>query len=464
MPERMSGGRLLAYALGACGWQITDRIVVAICIYYYLPPGDTDLVQQLPDGVFLGVLTAYGLARLIGGLVDSLADPLVGWASDRSRSRLGRRRVFLVGGVAPMVGAPVLLFWPPGEPGSALTFAALVVLLALYYAAFTVYVGPYLALIPEIAWSEDERVRLSALLGIVSFPALALYGAAWPAGVALGRALGLSGEEAVRGVVLISSAVALLLCLAPIAAVDEPRFARSVRSDLSMVRALAETLRNRPFLIYLAAQILFILGVNLLGPTVPYLAIVLLGRDEAFAGLLALAIPLPALVGFLVVRRVATRLGTRRTIVACVLLLAASLGPLGLVEPDLPGGPHDARNLAIVCAALVGAGAALAGFLVLPNVIISQLIDLDEARTGANRSAMYFGAQGLLTKWVYAASAALLSFLFVKLGNSRAEPAGVLWVGPIASALLLASAGLYSLYPEEEVLRARPSADERLQS
>jgi GPH family glycoside/pentoside/hexuronide:cation symporter len=426
--------------------------VVAIGIYYYLPPGDTDLVPQLSDGVFLGVLTAYGLARLIGGVIDSLADPIVGWASDRSRSRLGRRRAFLVYGTVPMVLAPLLLFWPPGEPGSALTFAVLVALLALYYIAFTVYVAPYLALIPEIAWSERERVRLSALLGMVSFPALALYGAAWPAGVALGRAAGLSGEDALRWVVALSSALALALCVAPIAAIDEGRFARSIRSTLSMRRALAETLRNRPFLIYLAAQILFILGVNLLGPSIPYLAVVLLGRGEAFAGLLALAIPVPALIGFLVVRRAAARFGTRRTIVACVLLLALALAPLGLIEPDLPGGPRDAANLALVCASLVLAGGALAGFLVLPNVIISQLIDLDEARTGANRSAMYFGAQGLLTKWVYAASAALLSFLFVELGNSRAEPGGVLLVGPLASAFCLASALVYALYPEDQVL------------
>jgi hypothetical protein len=65
---------------------------------------------------------------------------------------------------------------------------------------------------------------------------------------------------------------------------------------------------------------------------------------------------------------------------------------------------------------------------------------------------MYFGAQGLLTKWVYAASAALLSFLFVELGNSRAEPGGVLLVGPLASAFCLASALVYALYPEDQVL------------
>ena len=103
------------------------------------------------------------------------------------------------------------------------------------------------------------------------------------------------------------------------------------------------------------------------------------------------------------------------------------------------------------------AGFSMAGFLALPNVIISQLIDLDEARTGANRSAMYFGAQGLLTKWVYGASAAILSLLFVKFGNSRAEPTGVLLVGPVAAAFCLVSALLYARYPERQVM-SRPDA------
>jgi len=120
--ERLSLRRRLAYALGAPGFQITDRIVVAIAIFYYLPPGDSDLVPQVSEATFLGVLTTFGAARLLGGLVDSLADPLVGWASDRSRSRLGRRRVFLLAGVGPMVLAPVLLFFPPGAPGSGANF------------------------------------------------------------------------------------------------------------------------------------------------------------------------------------------------------------------------------------------------------------------------------------------------------------------------------------------------------
>ena len=428
-----------------------------IGIYFYLPPADTDLVPQVSEEVFLGALTAYGAARLVGGLFDSLADPFVGWGSDRSRSPLGRRRAYLVVGIAPMVLAPVLLFWPPGEPGSTLTFVWLTGLLALYYVFFTVYVAPYLALIPELARSQEQRLSLMMLMAAVGFPILGLYGPGWLLGVQLGRELGLSGTEAVRMVVLVSAGVAFVLCLLPILAVDERRFAHSIPNSMSLGEALGTTLRNRPFLIYLLAQLPFILGINMIGPLVPYLSVVALGRDEGFAGLLSLAGAAPALIGFLVVGRVVGRIGPKRTVIGCVLLLGLLSAALGLLRPDAPGGPDDARNLAIAIAVLGLAGLPLAGFLVVPNVIIGQLVDLDEARTGTNRSAMYFGAQGLLTKWVYAASAALLSYLLLEHGNSREEPDGVLLAGPVAGAFCVLSALLYTCYPEQAV-RAEAAA------
>lgn len=451
MPDRLSRLRRVAYALGAPGFQITDRIVVAIALFYYLPPGDSDLVPQVSEARFLGVLTAFGAARLLGGVVDSLADPLVGWASDRSRSRLGRRRVFLLAGIGPMVLAPVLLFFPPGAPGSALNFAWLTALLAVYYVFFTAYVGPYLALLPELAPGERERVGLSTLLAVAGVVIVGLYASGWLAGVQAGRRwLGLDTEQALRLVVVASSVLAFALCLFPILAVDEGRLRRTAPT-LPMRAALAATLRNRPFLVYLAAQVLFVFGITLIGPMGPYYAIAVAGRDEGFAALLAL-VPGPGVfLGFWLVGRAAARFGPRRTLVGC----AASLGLLfalqGLLVPDVPGGPADRRNLAILFG--VGAlwGLPAAGFMVLPHVVLGQLIDLDAARTGAHRAAMYFGAQGLLTKWVYGVATALLSWLFVTFGNGSERAGGILLVGPIAGGFCLASACVYALFPEQRV-------------
>ena len=108
------------------------------------------------------MLTAYGLARLIGGVVDSLADPFVGHYSDRSESPYGRRRLFLIIGIVPMAVIPGLLFFPPGEPGSFSIFLYLTIMLSLYFIFFTIYVAPYLALIPKIQKRNPVTCLLTA--------------------------------------------------------------------------------------------------------------------------------------------------------------------------------------------------------------------------------------------------------------------------------------------------------------
>ena len=116
-----------------------------------------------------------------------------------------------------------------------------------------------------------------------------------------------------------------------------------------------------------------------------------------------------------------------------------------------PGDAHDFLNLAVVVGLSALKGLAIAGIMILPTVILGQLIDLDQARTGAGRAAMYYGVQGLMTKWVHAASAALMSFLLSAYGRSAAEPLGVLLIGPVAGGLCLIAAGFYACYPEKRV-------------
>jgi GPH family glycoside/pentoside/hexuronide:cation symporter len=455
MSDALSPRRRWLYALGHPGFLITDRIVLTILFYYYLPPEGRGLAPQLPDGVVLGVLTAWGAARVLGGIVDSLADPFVGWASDRSRSRWGRRRAFLLAGLGPMALLPVALFFPPAPAGSAWNVAFLSAGLAAYYVAFTVYVGPYLALIPELARSAAARVDLTSLLALTTLPVMVAFQPAWLAGVDLGRSLGLDTEAALRAVVLVLSAAALVLGALPILAVDEGRHvARTAPSTLPLGEALATTLKSRPFLVYLGAQICFILGVTMLQPAIPYYAVVVLGRDEGFAALLSMAAVPGAVLGFVGVRFVSRRTGPKRTVMGCVALLAVATALLGALRPGPPGGPHDAANLVLASASLFLAGLSLAGFLVLPHVLMAQVIDLDARRTGANRSAMFYGVQGLLTKWVYQVSLALMSFLLVRFGASAEEPLGVVLIGPVAAALCALSLVLWALYPEARVVEA----------
>jgi GPH family glycoside/pentoside/hexuronide:cation symporter len=96
----------------------------------------------------------------------------------------------------------------------------------------------------------------------------------------------------------------------------------------------------------------------------------------------------------------------------------------------------------------------------MPNVLIGQVVDVDTARTGANRAAMFFGVQGLTTKMLYGVSGAILAWLFSAYGKSAEEPLGVLLVGPVAAGFCLVSTALFFRYPEEEAIAAAAQAVE----
>jgi len=451
MAEALSPRRRLAYAMGSAGFNLADRVVYVVVIFFYLPPEGTGLRPLLGEEIFWGGLTAFGLASLIGRFFDAFADPFVGNASDRSRSRLGRRRAFMAYGVMPLAVIPVLLFWPPGEPGSRANFYWLAGLLSLFYVFFTIYVAPYLALIPELAAGHAERVRLATLLAYATFPVTIAFGA-WAAGFDQLARLGMDRTDAIRLVVVVVCVIAFGFCLLPILGLDERRFASAQPSDLTLWPALRTTLFNRPFLVYLLAQIFFILGVNMISPVVNYYPRVVLGRTETFAALFGLVLALGTVAGFPLVQRIGAAYGAKRALVLCTGLFAVSLGALGFLRPGEPGTPQDTFNLTLAFVVMLASGVAIAGFMIVPHVIISQLVDRDEARTGMNRAAMFFGVQGLCTKFVYGISGAILAFLFQRFGNSADEPLGVLLVGPVAGALCLVSTLLYLFYPEGRVL------------
>jgi GPH family glycoside/pentoside/hexuronide:cation symporter len=125
-------------------------------LYYYAPPRDAHLPTLLPSLAVGALLTA-------GGIAAALDDAIVGYLSDRTRSRFGRRIPYIV------LGAPlwsiffVLLFTPPPEAGDAATAAYFLIVFGAVSLFGSVVVGPYEALLPEMAPTSGERVALEEI-------------------------------------------------------------------------------------------------------------------------------------------------------------------------------------------------------------------------------------------------------------------------------------------------------------
>ena len=138
----------LTYGFGAVAYGIKDNGFAYFLLLFY--------------GTVVGLEPALaGTALLIALVFDSLSDPVVGYWSDNTRSRWGRRHPFMYAAAIPVALCYSLLWQPPDWSDGAL-FLYLVVLAILIRTLITFYETPSSALMPELTADYDERTTIQA--------------------------------------------------------------------------------------------------------------------------------------------------------------------------------------------------------------------------------------------------------------------------------------------------------------
>ncbi|MDI1282262.1 MFS transporter [Brevundimonas sp.] len=132
--------------------------------------------------------TMAGMAKLIALLIDAVADPAIGLASDRLRSRFGRRLPFMVGGLLPFAGAFGLLFSMPASLTGLTQFVYVTACLVVLRVSLSFFVLPFTAAGAEV--TDNYRERAS----IVAFR-LSFQNAGILIGVVLGLGVFMAGEN-----------------------------------------------------------------------------------------------------------------------------------------------------------------------------------------------------------------------------------------------------------------------------
>jgi GPH family glycoside/pentoside/hexuronide:cation symporter len=367
---------------------------------------------------------AVGAILTVARLVETVDDGLVGYWSDRTRSRLGRRIPFVLAATPFWALFGVLLFTPPTSSAAA-TAAYLFIVLELYFLSATLSGGPYESLLPEIAHESSERVTITGLR--------VYFGAA---GAAVGLVLSGLVVDAYGYAAMAVMVGVLALSFRYLGLAGVWRYASRTQEpvELTLGEALRGTFRNRYFLFFLPAFALFQLGFQLLLGVLPFLVEAALEVDEAGAwvaalaavavGVMAATIPLAGVVA----RRSSKRHAYRVSLVAAIFLF-----PLLAFAGFLPGIPVEAQ----LAGAMVLAGLPIAGNYLFPAPLTADIIDYDSLQTGFRREATYYGAQNFVEKTT-SALAPLILGLLLTLGRTSDDSLGIQLVGPVAGLLVLA--------------------------
>ncbi len=425
----LSTRQSVLYGVGHFGLSVLGYVIVA-CVVPFYESGQA----AGPDLAAAGRLIA--LVLFVTRLIDLIADPLAGFISDRTFTRWGRRKPYMLLS-APLVVLSFILVWhpPAGEALAARAWYA-AILLTIFFVCFAAYAAPYLGLLPEIARTPGQRARLATTQGV--FHLLGTTTAALATGV-LGPVFGVARTSLVLG--LLCLAAMWLALLGP----HETEAAQRPPRQIGLRTAMRQTLTNWPFLIYWAGYYLFWVPLLVVVAGVGQAAQGWFGLGPGGAGSI-LAVPLLGGLLFLPLsRRVMARRGPRWTFLAGLLWLAMT-GPLlalmGALHAHGPWAVWEARLLALLLSP------AVAVLFSVPYTVLAEICDQDYRRLNSHREAMYFGFQGLMMKAGWGVAPLLVALL------SGAFPGavGLRMFGPLAGALALLGFVVFWFYPERRVL------------
>ena len=427
------------YGAGHFGTSLLGYILVAWVSKFYFP-NEEGLTALVPAALAPWLMT-------LGRVTDGINDPLIGYLSDVTRTRWGRRKPLMALGLPFVLLFSVLVWHPPSPEPTAGNFWYAALILTAFFAAFTLYVGPYVALLAEIAHTSQERTRIAALQGV--YNVAGLIAAGFVSGIALKSGLSYQGMA-----VLVAACSAVFMLLPFFGPRDRPGAAEEQTSQ-EFFKGLRETFANRPFRIYLIGQVFFLLGLMMLVTGMPYITVTLLGEPEGEAGILTgLALLSGALWVAYAVKR-AERKGTKEAFLfslAWFVVSAASLALFAVFGSWGEAGVWLARVL------VLAPGAAIGGLFALPYAILANVTDYDRKLTGRERQGFLFCFQGMVLKIAYSAAPMVVVGLLVLFPLHRFEVLTA--VGPLAGLCALIGYAVFRNYPDQEVNAAVARAEE----
>jgi GPH family glycoside/pentoside/hexuronide:cation symporter len=258
MDQKLTLGSKFRYGLADLGFALITSAMQFFLLFYY-----TDVAGINP--------ALAGLALMVGKLTwDAVNDPLFGYFSDRTRSRFGRRRIYMIIGALPLgIAAWIMFSLPKGLTGAAAFFA---VLLSFWLVDtfHTMTTTPYYALTPELTRDYNERASLTSIRMVYSVLGYILGAALTTILAGIFQGSGLNMQQAWSATGAVFGAVAITTTLITTFSIKENPEMAGEPSRLPAFKAIFTSFKNKPFIILMIAFILSSFSFTVLTALVPY--------------------------------------------------------------------------------------------------------------------------------------------------------------------------------------------------
>ncbi len=425
------------------GWSILTNIIGVLLIYFYLPPGNSKLVTLLAQLTLLGVFNLPSVITIAGRLVDAFYDPFIGQASDRSKNLKGRRIPFMKWSIFPAAIFCMLVFRPPDTGVSVANAAWLTVTLILFFISATTYIIPYNALMPEMARTNEEKVKFSTFqqVGFV-FGMIIASSTSNLADLIMWLAPAFNRLHAFQMAIWCLCGLGALFMLIPVLSIDEKKYCKAAPSTLTLMPAIRQTLKNRNFIYYICADFSYFMALYIIMSGLQYFVTVLCGLPESIGVVIVGSMVGLSLLFYPLVNILARRFGKKPLVIISFLLLGTNF----LCIYFLGKFPFPPKLQ--VCMLVCLAAFPLAALGILPPAILAEIAAEDAASTGENKEGLFFAVKYFSVKLGQTFGIGLFATLTLY-GKDPGHDYGLRLNGLFGAALCVLAIAVFSRFREK---------------
>jgi glycoside/pentoside/hexuronide:cation symporter, GPH family len=402
----LSIGTYLGYGIGSVGTGIFSTVPGLLLLSFMVR------YLQVPAAI-------AGTVILIPRLWDVITDPFAGTLSDRTHSRWGSRRPWMLAGALTLPVVFALLFRVPEHTGLAAAWYLMFIYI-LCTTFYTIYQVPYISMPAEMTENYNERTTIMSFR--IAFLTLGIL-----VGGALAPEIISAGGGGREGYALMGIIVAVILFAVLIGSFfgtsKVPRV-EPVASTVPFREQMRAAGENRPFFILFGAYIIQVLGIGAMLAGVDFFSSYILG-DAGQTSILFVCLIGPALVTMPLWVRIGRRFGKLTGYIICTVLF--TVGGFSLMLTS-------ANALWLVYLIVFVMGAGYAGTQLFPFSMLPDTITADTLKTGLRRAGAYTGVWTAADKAGFAVGPAIFAAILAVTGFMETE-GGVIIDQP-ASALI----------------------------
>ncbi|NLI19971.1 MAG: MFS transporter [Clostridiales bacterium] len=395
----------------------------------------------------VGISSALaGAAILLGKFWDAVTDPMMGFVSDRTRSRWGRRRPYFLFGALPLLLSMWFFFSAPDFSGAQTTgFIWATFALCLLNTAYTVVNIPYGSLTPDLTKDFKERTALNgfrfsfAVVGTILGAAVVLP----IVGLATDPHQGFSIVGLLFGVVMAGTILTTFFT------VHESAPDQTALPKGKFFATFAAVFRNGTYMRLAAVYTLNLTGITFVQTMLVYY-FKYIYRDEAMTTIAMLLLLGVAMICVPVSVLVAKRLGKKRTYQLALAILTVSCLAMFFFAHTL--------GMTFTFVVMVFAGVGIGFGYVPPFAMLPDVVEVDAVTTRNRKEGAYYGMWTFFSK-IGVALAAALAGAFLGLAsfvpNVVEQTASALFtirllIGPVPAVIFLSGIVLIQRYPLDE--------------